>query len=224
MANNLWRNGSLALLLACTALGATAGELFYRYENAEGQTVIDDHVPPQFVNKGYTVLNKGGRVVEVVPRALTDAERHDVNGPLVQERLRKEEAVRQRRYDEMLLTRYSGVADIEAAKLRKVNEIKVRINLLKGNIAGLKQQLESRQQEAADLEKDGQTVPAEFPKTIESLRQEIAVADAQITRLETERTATEVRFTSDVDRYKLLRPVQAAPQADGADGSEVPSN
>ena len=46
---------------------------FYRYQNADGVTVIDDRVPPQFAQKGYAILDSNGRVVEVVPRALTEA-------------------------------------------------------------------------------------------------------------------------------------------------------
>lgn len=203
----------LAWTAAAGAADATApqGELFYRYENAEGVTVIDDHVPPKFAHKGYQVLNAAGRVVEVVPRALTDAELRDSSSAAVQERLRQEEMVRQRRYDEMLLTRYSSVDDIEAAKLRRVNEIKVRVNLEKGNIASLKQQLETRQEEAASLERSGETVPAEYGRNIESLRGEIAKSEGQIERLEVERTTTEMRFMMDIERFRILRPTLPSP-------------
>lgn len=191
---------------------AAAEELFYRYENAEGVTVIDDHVPPRFAHKGYAVLSKTGRVIEVVPRALTEAERSDANNPVVQERLRAEAAEKQRRYDTILLARYSNVVDIEAARDRKLREIEVRINLLSGNIRGLKQQLESRQQVAADLERSGRAVPEEYPRSIEALRAEIAEAQTQISRYEVERTATEMRFEMDIERFRELRPDQHAAQ------------
>lgn len=212
----------IALALAIAGgLGSSlvaAGELFYRYENAEGVTVIDDHVPPEFAYKGYTVLSRGGRVVEVVPRALSEAERNDPNGEAVRLRLQAEDRERQKRYDQALLARYSAVADIEDAKSRKVNEVKVRINLLKGNIASMRTQLEARQQEAADLEREGRSVPADLPKTIESLREEIAKSEAHIGRLEVERTTTEMRFDMDVQRFKVLRPEQPSPAADDAGG------
>lgn len=190
---------------------ASAEELFYRYENAEGVTVIDDHVPPEFAYKGYAVLNRGGRVIEVVPRALSEAERRDPNGAAVRQRLAAEDRERQKRFDQALLTRYSSVADIEDAKLRKVNDIRVRINLLKGTIAGQRKQLEAHQQEAAEHEREGQAVPVELPANIESLREEIAKAEAQIGRLEVERTATELRFDLEIQRFSTLRPAQASP-------------
>ena len=161
-------------------LPALGEEVFFRYENSDGFTVIDDQVPPQLAHKGYQVLNQAGRVIEVVPRALTDAERRQSNNSVIQAQLRKEEEARQARYDDMLLARYSTVEDIDAARKRRLNEIRVRINLLKGNVANLKQRLEAEQAQAAELERSGQAVPKELPGTVESLRAEIGVADSQI--------------------------------------------
>jgi hypothetical protein len=200
--------GMLAMLAVAQAMAA---ERFFRYENADGITVIDDHIPPQLAYKGYSVLDRNGRVVEVVPRALSEEERRDPNGPAVKLRLAAEEQKRQKRYDEALLIRYSTVADIEAAQLRKVNEIKIRINMLKGNVSNLQTQLETRQGQAAEFERDGQPVPAEYPRSIETLRAQIADAEAQIARHEVERTTTEMRYGMDIERFKVLRPQQAPP-------------
>jgi uncharacterized small protein (DUF1192 family) len=201
----------LYLVLFSPLLLQAQEKLFFRYEDAAGDPVIDDHVPPQFAHKGYTVLNKSGRVVEVVPRALTEAERRDANNPAVQARLRAEQDQRQRREDQLLLSRYSSVADIEDARLRRVNEIKVRINLLKGNLSSLKQQLENRQEQAAEIERSGEAVPEEYPKTIEALRAEIAETEAQVERHQVERTATEMRYGLEIERFKVLRPEQPSP-------------
>jgi hypothetical protein len=94
----------------------------------------------------------------------------------------------------------------EAARKRRLDEIKVRINLLKGNIANQKQQLEARQEEAATLERGGQPVPKDLTGTIESLRAEIGVADQQIVRFRSELAATDLRFNMDVERFHILRP------------------
>ena len=93
-----------------------------------------------------------------------------------------------------------------AALARRLNEIKVRINLLKGNIANQKQQLEARQEEAATLERGGQPVPKDLTGTIELLRAEIGVADQQIVRFRSELAATDLRFNMDVERFHILRP------------------
>lgn len=198
--------GVVALL---SVLGAPACALaedrFYKYDNAEGIPVIDDRVPPELAHKGYTVLNRAGRVVEVVPRTLTAAERK-ANPGAVQAMLRAEEAERQRRYDEALLARYSSVADIEDLQRRKVNEVQVRINLQKGSIAALKQQLESEHAKAADLELAEAPVPAELQKKIEELRASIAEEETRIARLEQDRSTVQARYQFDIERFRAIRP------------------
>jgi hypothetical protein len=197
--------GVVALL---SVLGAPASALaedrFYKYDNADGITVIDDHVPPQIAHRGYTVLNRAGRVVEVVPRTLSEEERR-ANPGAVQAMLRAEEAERQRRYDEALLARYSSVADIEDLQRRKVNEVQVRINLQKGNIATLKQQLESEHAKAAELELAEQPVPAELQKRIEELRASIGEEEARINKLEQDRSTTAARYQFDIERFRAIR-------------------
>jgi hypothetical protein len=203
----------LALAAGLAALPAGAQERFYRYENAEGITVIDDHVPPQFAPKGYAILSGTGRVIEVIPRALTDAERQDTNGEVVKARLRREEEEKQRHFDETLLSRYSSVEDIAAARSRRINEIIVRIEVTKGSIANLKGQLEARQQEAADLERAGREVPKDYTDTIEALRGEIGTAEELLSRLGVEQQADALRFDLEVRRFGELRPDLVNPPA-----------
>lgn len=51
----------------------TVAEL-YKYVNEDDITVLDSHVPARYVKNGYTILRMDGRVLEVVPRALSDEE------------------------------------------------------------------------------------------------------------------------------------------------------
>ncbi|MFM7784766.1 MAG: hypothetical protein ACKPE6_09020 [Gammaproteobacteria bacterium] len=214
MSATLRRAGVVLALAACLAPSpAGAEERFYRYENGEGVTVIDDHVPPQFAPKGYAILSGTGRVIEVIPRALTAAEREDTNGEVVKARLRREEEEKQRHFDETLLTRYSSFEDITAGRTRRINEIIVRIEMTKGSIANLKGQLEARQQEAADLERAGREVPKEYTDTIEALRGEIGAAEELLARLGVEQQANALRFDLEVRRFGELRPDLVSPRA-----------
>lgn len=197
---------AMALLALLAAWPASAQDRFYRYENGDGITVIDDHVPPQFAPKGYAILSATGRVITVVPRALTDAELNDVNGEAVKARLRLEEEEKQRRFDDMLLTRYSSVEDITSARTRRVNELLVQTEMTKGRIANLKSQLEARQEEAASLERQGREVPAEYGETIEALRGDIGISEQLLSRLQVEQQATALRFDMEARRFGELRP------------------
>lgn len=182
-----------------------ADDLFYKYDNVDGVTVIDDHIPPRYAPNGYLILNRAGRVIEVVPRALTEEEKR-TNGPAMQARLRAEEAERQKRYDEALLARYSSVADIEDLKRRRVSEVQVRINMQRGTIAQLKEQLEREQGKAAELEMSGQAVPEMIENHIKELRTAIADEEARIVRMEGDRSTLEARYQFDIERFRMIRP------------------
>ena len=94
--------------LLLVALPGAAKEL-YRYVNAEGNKVIAYQVPPDFVRNGYEVLSEKGVILRVVPAQLGDDERASLSE---QERLAREEEgerERLRKWDEILLLRYSTV-------------------------------------------------------------------------------------------------------------------
>lgn len=184
---------------------AGAQKVYYKYEDFDGVVVINDHVPPELVHKGYSVIDALGRVVEIVPRALSERERRDLNSQQVQERLAKEQAERQKQYDLALLRRYSTIEDIEAAKSRKINEVKVRINILEGNIAGMRGQLENHLSQAAELERSGRTVPDSLTDNMNALREEIAESERMIKVREQQMENLEARFQYDIERFKTIK-------------------
>jgi len=193
------------LLQGAVRVGAQADDRFYRYEDAEGNTAIDDHVPPAFAHKGYAVLNRAGRVIELVPRALTEAERNDPNSAAVRSRLLAEEVERQKRSDQALLIRYSSVADIEDRMRRKLNEVNVRINSEKSNMASLVQQLAARQADAAEYERSGREVPPELLRVQDEIRAAIAEQERLIATLEQEHNTLEARYQYDIERFQAIR-------------------
>lgn len=185
---------------------------FYSYENDQGIQVIDDHVPPAFVHKGYTVLNANGRVVEVVPRGMSEEELRSGNPEVARKRILAEQQERQRREDEKLLERYSSVADIEAAEKRRIAEVRVRLENLRAEVAAAEEQVGARQAEAATHERNDEEVPAELTATIAALREQIAVAEQQMDERRKEITTLEVRFQMEIERFKVLRPEQKSPE------------
>jgi len=199
----------LLALLVGTESARAEDSLFYRYEDGNGMTVIDDHVPPERAQYGYTVITKHGRVVEVVDRALTDEEREHADSRAVQQRLRQEEAAKQLEYDQNLLRRYSDVQDIEAARDRKVADVMVRINLLKSNIANYTEQISASQAEAARLEREGLSVPEKLLDNMASLRQEIGSTEEKVALRYAEKERIEARFEYDKQRFLELKPALA---------------
>lgn len=194
----------LRLGLICAGLGmafappATATEkLLYRYIDDRGVVVLDDHVPPAYVHRGYTVLGAGGRVVREVPPALAPDE-------AAARRSSVQEAQRLREWDESLLRRYSTVADIEAARERALNEINIRLEILRSNLLSTKSQIDREQARAADIERRGVEVPADLIETIRLLQIEIDDTEDTIQQRRRDIDSIRLSYQRDIERFEVL--------------------
>lgn len=200
-------NGYLVGLLLATSLLAlpamAAGEL-YRYKNEEGVQVINDAIPPKFVVNGYDVINMDGSLVRRVPRQLTKDELRYHNTDESRARMKQEEELRMREWDESLLLRYSDIADIEAAQSRSEHDLQIRISILKSNLISIKSQIEREQQRAANVERRGGVVPAELSQNIDTLRLEIEGTEQSMRVRKEEISSVKASYQRDIDRFTTL--------------------
>lgn len=174
--------GLLGAMLAgqATADQAASQVEMYRYVNDKGITVIDRlGVPPQYIGKGYQVLNEQGRVIREVPPAPTAAEIEQ----------RKADAARASS-DQQLMRMYTSVEDVDRARDRKLSELDGLTSVAKGNLQSLKMQQANLQARAADQERAGRQVPDDLVAQLNNLRSD------------------EQRLQQDIARYQQLR-VQA---------------
>lgn len=198
----------VGLVLAASALVLPAFALsadFYRYTNDQGVTVVDDHVPPEHVKKGYEVVNEKGVVIRVVPRELTPEEQEVADAHKQQEQRALAEQQRLKEWDESLLMRYSTIEDIEAAKERALMDLRIRVSILKSNKRSLKQQVENYQSEAAEMERMGNEVDVSRLGKIEDLQSEIATTDRAIVDRENEIEAVSSAYDADIERFTMLQ-------------------
>jgi hypothetical protein len=194
----------VGLAFAVGVAPACAAEFLYRYVNDDGVTVINYNIPPDYVHKGYEILNSDGTVHRVVPKSLTDEELADESSDAYKQKVAAEETERLRKWDESLLLRYSSIEDIEAARDRSVSELRIRISILRSNIRSLKSQVESNQARAADIERRGGQAPVELVAAIEGLRGEISETERAIDERLKEIEVVEQGFQRDIDRFALL--------------------
>ena len=193
------------LLGAMIFVGASelsAETLYYRYPGVNGTVVIDSSVPPEAVPRGYDVIRVDGSVVKTVAPKLSDAELK-----LEQEvaAARAEADAKTRKWDQSLLLRYSSIQDIEVAKVRAINDIKVRISILKSNLSTIKQQILNNQSEAAELERRGQDVPSALVDTLASLRREVTTTEQHINSRVQDLSDVAKNYERDKDRFSHLQ-------------------
>ncbi|MDU9396382.1 DUF4124 domain-containing protein [Pseudomonas sp. zfem003] len=183
----------LALILGAMAPLAAQAEL-YRYTNEKGVTVLDRlGVPPQFIDKGYEVLNDQGRVVKTVPPA-----------PTLEERQRMQADKARAGSDAQLLRLYTSVEDVDRALQRKLSELDGLITVARGNQQSLRTQQANLQAQAADNERAGRQVPEALVAQIDNVRSEYKRLDDDIARYQDERKKAQATFAADRARLAEL--------------------
>ena len=188
------RIGSSALLLLGLLASTAAQAELYRYVDDKGVVVLDRHgVPPQFIGRGYEVLNDQGRVTQVVPPA-----------PTAQERKLLLEAKARAETDAQLLRLYASVADVERAKARRLSELDSIIGITRGNLQSLRTQQANLQSQAASHERAGRKVPEQLLVQIDNLAKEQASLRRDVERYKQTRKQAEVSYGLERERVAEL--------------------
>lgn len=188
-------------LLTCCALLlglllpvlAGANEL-YRYTDDKGTTVLSRQgVPPEYIGRGYEVLNNQGRVIRVVPPAPSAEEMQEI----LAEKARAKS-------DGQLLRLYSTPDDVERARERKMAELDSLIGVARGNLQSARVHQGNLQSQAAEHERAGRQVPEHLLAQIENQKAEQERLKADIERYRQARKQADAAFDADRDRLKVL--------------------
>ncbi len=178
-------------LLGCASAQAVE---FYRYVDASGVTVISRQgVPSDVIGNGYEVINEHGRVVRVVPRALTPEEH----------RLLQEEK-QQAEIDRQLLRLYRQVSDVERAEERKQAEVDNFIALVRRNIEDIREDKSALLKQAGNHERAGREVPAELLEKIAQLEQKERGYLQEVERYQQIKVDIAQEFALDKERVEFL--------------------
>lgn len=184
--------------LAGSVASVDAAEL-YRYVNDRGVTVLDSSVPPQYVSRGYEVLDRDGRVKRVVPPAPSPEE-------LRAARIAAEEQQRQRASDETLLRLYASVADLDRAHARQIQQIEGLIATAEAGLMTLRSQRDDIQSRAASQERAGREVDQRLLRQLEDIDAERGRLERQIASNRAEIDAVNAAFSARRERLAQLLP------------------
>ena len=174
----------------------------YKYVNEDGVTVLDSHVPARYVKDGYTILRLDGRVLEVVPRALSDEEirLRDLN--LAEERRLNRIEREQKIADQNLLRIYSTPEDVLRVRDDKIASVEFAINTSKGRQSRLKSQKRDMQAMLADIERAGGTISNERLGQIRTIDNKIRQNEREIASKLDEMLTLQASYAADLRRVK----------------------
>ena len=191
-----------ALVLALISPVAFAAKL-YRFK-VEGQMILKDHVPPEYAQMGYDILNDQGMVIKRIQPAPTAAELAAIRAAEAIKEARLERIRIRREADQALLRVYSKPADVERARLRKTGNIDGYISLQQRRIVDLTEKLERAQGRAANQERAGQEVPVDMRLEIAQLQNQIRESHANIKTRKAEKIDSTKGYADDYARMQIL--------------------
>ncbi|MEX2327899.1 MAG: hypothetical protein WD558_09215 [Pseudomonadales bacterium] len=207
----LLRHASIAPLIKVCVIATSAFWLptvasaeLYKYVNEDGVTVLDSHVPARYVKNGYTILSLDGRVLEVVPRALSEDEIRQRDRELAAQRRLEEEREARELADENLLRLYSRPEDVIRARDSKLASIRGFIETSNGNIERLEEQKSEIEAELANIERAGGTISKARLDRIRTIDTRIKAISKEIEDKEREIDQLRGSFAADLKRVREL--------------------
>jgi hypothetical protein len=178
---------------------ASSAEL-YKYKNEDGVTVLNSHIPARYVKNGYTILSLNGRVLEVIPRALSDREIRIRDSALLAQQKREREEREQKIADQNLLRLYSTPEDVVRARDTKLSSIENFINTQEGNIRRLQNQKRQLESSLADVERAGGTISKDRVERIRSIESRIRQIESEIGGKDEEKMVLSASYAADLKR------------------------
>ena len=112
------------------------------WENSEGIKECGDKIPPEYIQKGYQELSKGGIVLEEKERIKTKEELEKAKKEAaIIAREKEKERVKKARH-KMLLETFSNIEEIEMARDQKIEAVESTIKITQKRIIKLQYSLD----------------------------------------------------------------------------------
>ena len=179
-----------ACLVACVAALCASdvhAAYLYRFTNAQGKVEISNAIPNDRVVHGYDVLDMNGRVVRRVAPELSEEEL-----AAKREAEAAREACEDAKRRVMALYRYE--TEIDHAKAKALDALAIAIDNDEANLAHVRGQHSELLEQAARMERSGNTLTSVVIQNIERAEAQVRVLEESIKNRSGERGEIEKRF------------------------------
>jgi chromosome segregation ATPase len=176
----------------------------YRWVDAQGEVHYGHAVPPEHAHRGYERLRRDGSVRESVDRALTAEERAERTALLAAEAEAEATLRNQESRDRLLLAAYNSEQDITTSMDMQISGLNSQRSHLEMALQQSASDFERLVARAAQLTRDGQTVPAQLTSSIQETRSEMQLNRQALDELDDREEAIRNHFASELERYRQL--------------------
>ena len=199
-------------LIAATAHAAPSsststkkGGIAYKWVDEQGVVHYGDNIPPQYAQQDRAVMNSQGVEVSHIAAALTAEQ-------AAAEARKKTEALKQRQHDSFLVTTYTSVADIEALRDVRLDQLQGQRAAAESYVESLRSRLGALQSRAltfipystsASARRMPDDLAENLVRTVSEMRQQ---AGALAAKGDEEKTLR-AQFDADIQRYRELHTI-----------------
>ena len=183
----------------------------YRWVDENGEVHYGDQIPPEYLNKGYSVLSKRGVTTKEVEQAKTDQQLAE------EERLaelKEEEAIRQKNglaYDKNLIYTYTKEQDLIDTRDRHIATLDGQIKVSEFKVGNLKNKLAELSRVAKRRKDEGKPKQDDLGNNIAILQRQINDELQSIQSRHGQQQVLRDRFTKDLQRYRDLKGMETTP-------------
>ena len=201
---------SIALLLVLATMpAAVSADDIYRWVDENGTVHFGDSVPPQYVKNDRDVINERGVKVKTLPGEKTAEEREAerIKAAEENERLARIEAAKQR--DEILLSTYLSVEEIEALRNRRQELLEGRIRVTEIYLSTLREKLAKLQKDASrfqpySTDPDARPIHENLARELSNTLNSIIVYEKTLAETHNQQIQMVSKFDADIDRFREL--------------------
>lgn len=207
-----------ALLLTLVAAAAHAQEKkkLYRWTDDQGEVHYTDQLPPEAAKSQRDELNKEGRAVDRVERAMTAEERAVFEAEQARLAEAKRLADEKAKMDSVLIMSYPSEGDLARAFQERFDLLKRNVESAEIGIRSQHKALTDLLTHAADLERNGKPVPEGVVQSIVKTRQQVAEQRVFLDSREAERIELQKEYDAILARYRELATSNNAKDTAGA--------
>ena len=181
------------------------GGIAYKWVDEQGVVHYGDNIPPQYAQQDRAVMNSQGVEVSHIAAALT-AEQANA------EARKKAEALKQRQHDSFLVTTYTSVADIEALRDVRLDQLQGQRAAAASYVESLRSRLGALQARALTFQPysssaGGRRMPDDLAENLVRTVSEVRQQDQALAAKGDEEKTLRAQFDADIQRYRELHTI-----------------
>jgi hypothetical protein len=197
----------LGLAIAGIAAAANNQAAAYKWVDEQGVTHYGDSIPPQYAERELHLLNKQGVEVGHTDAAKTPEQ-------LAAEAQTRDASLKQRQHDNLLITSYTSVKDIESLRDVRLDQLNGQRTAAEQYVENLHSRLVALQVRAKhfrpyNAQNGARRMPDDLAEDLVHTLNEMRTQSNALTVKNQEVAAVKTQFDTDIERFRELHDAHA---------------